>query len=810
MPVLCVVVSLLFSLSVSAVTIPIGDSPNGIAVDESLNKIYVANYNDGTVYVLDGETQSQSAIVQLNPQYPSVIWTRGVAVNPANSRVYVSGGNGTFYTLDGNSNQVLSTLDLQDRGSWLVYNPDNGTAYMPGYTFTRSGLGQVNLIDVADNQKSGATGAFSLDNFTGFFDVDSGSGDVFFAMGKTGTVVRMPLAQNQVPVPIKVPLGNGTMMPRYNPVTNEVIVANPWNTEMTVIDASQNVVSGSVPGASRASALAIDASDNLIYAASGQFSQLYVVDGYSKAVVKTTGTSGAPGQLAVDSARDRVYVIVGTPDPTVAGGKKYSVEVFEQLFKPLPEITAIQPLQQQLGQNLVISGHRLKASARQVVVTFTGGATAVAQPAGTSAEGQDGSDAVTVTVPEGALSGPLSVAVDGVASALSDESLTITTPVIQSFTPAGVVPGNSLWIHGENFNSEAGQNTVIFNGGARAVPESGSSSLLKVVVPENAKFGTFSVVNEAFGEAGASPGELRVMQVQASLLQTPVSFNLDSVARGNSQYLAVGTNGTVVSSADGTHWAHINPQPKIAYGMHSLQFVNGQFMAFSPEIGGGGGGRTYTSKDGRSWGDHHLAQGVYSVQYMGGEFFATVRAQGGRGSAFAVSRRGYHWDTVAQIPPGISQSPAGNFYDFAYGNGVYVAVGTGIYNSVNGQSWNYMAQSSVGPRGLNAVSWSPELNLFVALCDNGNILSSPQGKQWTPVSSPGSNQRWPQSVVWSQTQRMFLAVGRFGVVLYSWDGVHWNEFKTEGADMHDVIATDFGFLAVGADGKVLNIQVNPL
>lgn len=42
----------------TAVTVPVGQTPYGVAVNPETNKIYVANYSPGTVSVIDGSTNT--------------------------------------------------------------------------------------------------------------------------------------------------------------------------------------------------------------------------------------------------------------------------------------------------------------------------------------------------------------------------------------------------------------------------------------------------------------------------------------------------------------------------------------------------------------------------------------------------------------------------------------------------------------------------------------------------------------------------------------------------------------------------------
>ena len=65
-------------------TIPVGNSPTGVGVNQLTNRIYVANNGDSTVSVVDGNTNTVVATI------PVADHPVGVAVNPTTNLVYVA------------------------------------------------------------------------------------------------------------------------------------------------------------------------------------------------------------------------------------------------------------------------------------------------------------------------------------------------------------------------------------------------------------------------------------------------------------------------------------------------------------------------------------------------------------------------------------------------------------------------------------------------------------------------------------------------------------------------------------------------
>jgi len=117
-------------------TIPVGDNPVGIAVHPNGRRIYVANCDEtvDTVWVIDRAT---SAIID---KIPCGAGSIGFAVHPDGSVVYVSNVmGGTVAVLDTKTHQVVDTIELAptaDDAGWgsfpvpMVFHPDGTHLYV--------------------------------------------------------------------------------------------------------------------------------------------------------------------------------------------------------------------------------------------------------------------------------------------------------------------------------------------------------------------------------------------------------------------------------------------------------------------------------------------------------------------------------------------------------------------------------------------------------------------------------------------------------------------------------------------------------
>jgi hypothetical protein len=136
----------------------------------------------------------------------------------------------------------------------------------------------------------------------------------------------------------------------------------------------------------------------------------------------------------------------------------------------------------------------------------------------------------------------------------------------------------------------------------------------------------------------------------------------------------------------------------------------------------------------------------------------------------------------------------------AYGNNTFVAItdnGT-ILTSPNGATWT--RRSSGTAKALNGVTYGG--NLFVAVGSYGTILTSPDGITWTSQNS-GVSDKMLYGVTYGGGT--FVAVGTRETIISSTDGVTWTlqySYPVYGQTLYGVAYGNDTFVAVGAHGTV--------
>jgi YVTN family beta-propeller protein len=106
-------------------TVPLGSSPQGIAVDPVRHLVYVVK-GDGTMSVIDGVTQSVVATVAVGSM------PRAVALDPVTRLVYVAlEGEGAVVFVDAATNTVVDKVLLGPSiPAGIVVDPATHKAYV--------------------------------------------------------------------------------------------------------------------------------------------------------------------------------------------------------------------------------------------------------------------------------------------------------------------------------------------------------------------------------------------------------------------------------------------------------------------------------------------------------------------------------------------------------------------------------------------------------------------------------------------------------------------------------------------------------
>ena len=255
--------------------------------------------------------------------------------------------------------------------------------------------------------------------------------------------------------------------------------------------------------------------------------------------------------------------------------------------------------------------------------------------------------------------------------------------------------------------------------------------------------------------------------------------NLRAAASSGSLLVAVGSNGTILTSTNGgVSWTKENSGTTA--NLVTVVWSGKQFVAT-------GIGAILSSPDGVTWTSHSSGtDGLYltGLVWSGKEFVAV-------GYPVSTTVANSNGGTVLTSPDGITwteNSPAvnggTNLIGVTWSGTEFVAVGgiggdwgqPTIIFSTDGKNWKMpSAYVYTGAQNdLNGVVWSPQKKLYVGVGNEGTIVTSSDLQTWTLRTSNTTFDL--KSVVWSGTQ--FVAIGSANSAVTSPDGINWTARNT--------------------------------
>ena len=268
--------------------VPVGAEPVSIAVNPANGRAYIANAGDGTVTVLDGNSDAVVATVSIGSHPYSI------AVDGATGKVYVTHTFGDQLSiLDGTTN---TASDLKTGSSDLIaINSRTGTIYLLGYG------GAVKVLDgvsqrFAERPVGKHAWGLTLNDVTGAVYVTRiENADV--ALVGSASAASISFRAGEIPCAIAV-----------NSKTNTLYVADYGDNTVSIIDATTGQKTATVPVGHHPKAIAIDASSNLVFVANTSDNTVTVIDTASNGVVATLPAGKNPFALAVAPGSTRLYV----------------------------------------------------------------------------------------------------------------------------------------------------------------------------------------------------------------------------------------------------------------------------------------------------------------------------------------------------------------------------------------------------------------------------------------------------------------------------------------------------------------------
>jgi len=210
-------------------TIPVGRQPAGIAVNTTTNLVYVANFQDSTLSVIQGTTGTQNCpatCLTVVATVPVGHLPIGVAANPKTNRIYVASNfDHIVSVIDGFTNKLLTSIPVGRQPVGIAADPLTNLIYV-----ANSKDDTVSVINGATNS---VVATVRVGHAPWGIAVNPRSDNIFVTNADDGTVSVIDGATNTVSRTITV--GRSPMGVAVNAKTNGVFVTNFLDNTVSVL-----------------------------------------------------------------------------------------------------------------------------------------------------------------------------------------------------------------------------------------------------------------------------------------------------------------------------------------------------------------------------------------------------------------------------------------------------------------------------------------------------------------------------------------------------------------------------------------------
>jgi YVTN family beta-propeller protein len=280
----------------AASAVKVGNEPEVGAYAATTKDVYIPNYADGTVSVID--TSSDSVVATLTG-----IGGESLVYVPSTDAIISFGGGSAGITAYG---PLSGTSYIYHAEILLTANDFVAAAYA-------SSNGQVYVADEENAQvmaldpgsmEWGAT--ISVGGSPDAVAFDPTNGYVYVANYADGTVSVIDSSTNTLVTTVGVGLNPSALA--YAPSSNAVYVANTYSDTVTVIDASTNVKGATINVGTYPAGVAFASSDDDIYVANEGDNTVSAIDTSSNTVVQTISVGSTPDAAVYSPNSNEVYV----------------------------------------------------------------------------------------------------------------------------------------------------------------------------------------------------------------------------------------------------------------------------------------------------------------------------------------------------------------------------------------------------------------------------------------------------------------------------------------------------------------------
>src|ERR1700739_2724742 len=289
--------------------VQVGRGPISIAVNTSTGRAYVVNADDGTVSIIDGNSDAVLSTVAVGSHPYSI------AVNSSTGDIHISHTFSDQLTILNGATNAVANLRAGS-SDFIAIDSARNIIYLMGY--------ESSTLTVFDGTNR-SLNSVSVGMHQWGLAIDDSKGTVYVC--RTGAN-EIAMLKRFASVAEAIPTGPIPCALAFNPKIERAYVANYGDNSVTIIDTAKDRAIATVPAGKHPQAIAFDAARNLVLIANTHDDVVTVLDGATYAALKTLHAGRNPYALAVDSGSGKLYVA------NLAGDRPFTIVDLKGIRKP--------------------------------------------------------------------------------------------------------------------------------------------------------------------------------------------------------------------------------------------------------------------------------------------------------------------------------------------------------------------------------------------------------------------------------------------------------------------------------------------
>lgn len=257
------------------------NGPWGVAVKQDGTRVYISNYNGGTVSVINTETDSKITDISIGGLYP-----KGMAISPDGLKLYVISQN-YLKIINTSTNTVASTVNLGISPSAITASPDGLKLYLT------SGTG--NNVSVFETASNNITAIINVGMQPSAITISPDGSRVYVANYGDSTLSVIDTATNNV-------IGSPAVDIQPNGITVSpngalVYVTDAYFGNVSVIETTNNTVTSNIPVGQSPSGIGFSPDGLWVLAVNSSSGSVSVINAANNTVVDTITVGNDPRSL---------------------------------------------------------------------------------------------------------------------------------------------------------------------------------------------------------------------------------------------------------------------------------------------------------------------------------------------------------------------------------------------------------------------------------------------------------------------------------------------------------------------------------